>query len=73
MEILVRIETVKSRILPKIKGHGNELVMDVKARRLLDPIPKGSRIADDGNSIVREFVIELDDYSDEDIKEFEGD
>ena len=73
MEILVRIETVKSRILPKIKGHGNELVMDVKARRLLDPIPKGSYIADDGNKIVREFVIELEDSSNEDIKEFEGD
>ena len=73
MEILVRIETVKSRILPKIKGHGNELVMDVKAKRLLNPTSKGSHITDDGNSIVREFVIELDDYSDEDIKEFEGD
>ena len=70
MEILVRIETIKSRILPKVKGHGNELVMDVKAKRLLNPDKRSnSYIADDGNSIVREFVVELDDYSDEDIKE----
>ena len=69
MEILVRIETIKSRILPKVKGHGNELVMDVKAKRLLNPDKRSnSYIADDGNSIVREFVVELDDYSDEDIK-----
>ena len=47
--------------------------MDVKAKRILNPTSKGSHITDDGNSIVREFVIELDDYSDEDIKEFEGD
>ena len=73
MEILVRIETIKSRILPKVKGHGNELVMDVKAKRLLNPDKRSnSYIADDGNSIVREFVVELDDYSDEDIKEYEG-
>ena len=72
MEILVRIETIKSRILPKVKGHGNELVMDVKAKRLLNPDKRSnSYIADDGNSIVREFVVELDDYSDEDIKEYD--
>ena len=72
MEILVRIETIKSRILPKVKGHGNELVMDVKAKRLLNPDKRSnSYIADEGNSIVREFVVELDDYSDEDIKEYD--
>ena len=46
--------------------------MDVKAKRLLNPDKRSnSYIADDGNSIVREFVVELDDYSDEDIKEYD--
>ena len=72
MEILVRLETVNRDT--KVKGWGNELVMDVKAKRILDPNKKSnSYITDDGNSIVREFVIELEDYSNEDIKEFEGD
>ena len=30
-----------------------------------------SFLGDDGSTIIREFVIELDDYSDEDVKEFE--
>ena len=71
MEILIRLETVNRDT--KVRGWGNELVMDVRARRVLDPNKKSnSYIADDGNSIVREFVVELDDYSDEDIKEYEG-
>ena len=71
MQVLVRLETVNRDT--KVKGWGNELIMDVRAKRLLDPDKKNnSYIADDGNSIVREFVVELDDYSDEDIKEYEG-
>ena len=71
MEILIRLETVNRDT--KVRGWGNELVMDVRARRVLDPNKKtNSYIADDGNSIVREFVVELDDYSDEEIKEYEG-
>ena len=71
MQVLVRLETVNRGT--KVKGWGNELIMDVRAKRLLDPDKNNnSYIADDGNSIVREFVVELDDYSDEDIKEFEG-
>ena len=71
MEILIRLETVNRDT--KVRGWGNELVMDVRARRVLDPNKKSnSYIADDGSSIVREFVVELDDYSDEDIKEYEG-
>ena len=69
MEILVRLETARLN-----KHSAGEIVMDVKARRLLNPDKKGnSYITVGDNSIVREFVIELDDYSDEDIKEFEGD
>ena len=71
MQILVRLETVNRDT--KVKGWGNELVMDVRAKRLLDPDKNSNAyIADDGNSIVREFVVELDDYSDEDIKEYKA-
>ena len=70
MEILIRLETVNRDT--KVRGWGNELVMDGRARRVLDPNKKSnSYIADDGNAIVREFVVELDDYSDEDIKEYD--
>ncbi len=71
MQVLVRLETVNRDT--KVKGWGNELIMDVRAKRLLDPDKNNnSYIADDGNSIVREFVVELDDYSDEDVKEYEA-
>ena len=67
MEILVRLETARLN-----KHSAGELVMDVKAKRILDPdIKSNSYIAVDGDSIVREFVVELDDYSDEEVKEFE--
>ena len=70
MEILVSLTTVNRDT--KVKGWGNELVMDVKARRLLNSKKtSNAHLADDGSTIVREFVVELDDYSDEDIKEFE--
>ena len=70
MEILVSLTTVNRDT--KVKGWGNELVMDVKARRLLDSKKtSNAHLADDGSTIIREFVIELDDYSDEDVKEFE--
>ena len=71
MQVLVRLETVNRGT--KVKGWGNELIMDVRAKRLLDPDKNNnSYIADDGNSIEREFVVELDDYSDEDVKEYEA-
>ena len=70
MEILVSLTTVNRDT--KVKGWGNELVMDVKARRLLNSKKtSNAHLADDGSTIVREFVVELDDYSDEDVKEFE--
>jgi len=68
MQILVRLETARLN-----KHSAGELVMDVKAKRLLDPDKNSNAyIAVDGNSIVREFVVELDDYSDEDVKEYEA-
>ena len=71
MQVLLRLETVNRDT--KVKGWGNELIMDVRAKRLLDPDKNSnSYIADDGNSIVREFGVELDDYSDEDVQEYEA-
>ena len=67
MEILVTLKT-------DTQGLGTEIVMDVRARRLLNENKSNkSYYAVDGrNTIVREFVIELDDYSDEDVKEYEA-
>lgn len=68
MEILVELTTIKT-------PHGyktGEIVREVKARRLLNGNKKNNAyIAKDGECIVREFVVELDDYSDEDVKEHE--
>ena len=38
MQVLVRLETVNRDT--KVKGWGNELIMDVRAKRLLDPDKK---------------------------------
>ena len=71
MEILVSLTTVNRDT--KVKGWGNELVMDVKARRLLNSKKtSNAHLADDGSTIVREFVVELDDYSDDDIREYKA-
>ena len=40
MEILVRLETVNRDT--KVKGWGNELIMDVSAMRVLDPNKKSN-------------------------------
>ena len=64
---MVTLTTSKNK--SRDKSVTGEYVRDVTARRLLEPKNGNMYLADDGNSIVREFVVELDDYSDEDIKE----
>ena len=69
MEILVQINTLRD----EFPGGVNNLITEVKARRILDPNKKSNvHIDEDGRTLVREFVIELDDYSDEDVKEYEA-
>ena len=68
MQILITYTSSKT-------PHGyktGEIVREVNARRLLNGNRKNNAyIAEDGECIVREFVVELDDYSDEDIKEYD--
>ena len=69
MEILVQINTLRD----EFPGGVNNLITEVKARRILDPDKKNNvHIEEDGRTLVREFVVELDDYSDDDIKEYEA-
>ena len=66
MEILVQIKSLRNSV-------HHEVITGIKARRMLNgKKSNNSFLGDDGSSIVREFIVELDDYSDEDIKEYEG-
>ena len=66
---MIRLETIRD----EFPGGVNNLITDVRARRILDPDKKSNvHIKEDGRTLIREFVVELEDYSDEDIKEYEG-
>ena len=68
MEIKITLTTSKC-----VTHTSGEIVREVKARRLLNGDKKDNTyLADDGECIVREFVVELEDYSDEDVKEYEA-
>ena len=69
---MITLTTSKNKGGAKCKS--GEYVRDVTARRLLNYHKEMGNmyLADDGECIVREFVVELDDFSDEDVKEYEA-